>query len=185
MQGGTPKFSWPVLAVPLCPSVAWLGCVCQFLLLLLGDHNPFRVHICFPLPIHYFSLSSNPHFDVKPREQTEIIGPDRLRKSCPNCNTALLPNLLSKVCVSLDSSAVFSLVVWVLSLLLCHAASQLISVISAVSGHGKASKALICILISPPYPEEQPGTASLWDKPPLPLPNAASLSCVLGIFYFK
>lgn len=68
---------------------------------------------------------------------------------------------------------VFSLAVWVFSLLLCHAASQLISVISAVSGHGKASKALMCILISPPCPEEQPGTASLWDK--TPLHNAASL----------
>lgn len=117
---------------------------------------------------HCFSFSPNSHFDVKPRGQTEITGPDSLRKSCSNCNTALLPNLLSKVCVSLDSSVVFSLVVWVLSLLLCHAASQLISVISAVSGHGKASKALICILIFPPHPEEQPGT-HCGIKPPCPM----------------
>lgn len=182
MQGGTPKFSWPVLGVPLCLSITWLLCVCVSAVI-LGDHNPFRAHFFLLLPIHYFSFSPNRHFDVKPRRQTLIISSDSLRKSCPNCHTALLPSLLSKVCVSLDSSVVFSLVVWVLSSLLYHAASQLISVISAVSGHGKAPKALMCILISPPYPEEHPGTASLWVK--TPLPNAAFLSCVLRTFYLK
>ena len=131
------------LACPCCPTlspnslahpnIAWLGvCVC-FCCFFSGITTDFEYTSVSHSPSTISPFSQSPFFYVKPRGQTEITSPDSLRKSCPNCNTALLSSLLPKVCVSLDSFAVFSLVVWVFSSLLCHAASQLISVISAVS----------------------------------------------------
>lgn len=117
--------------VPKLTQYCMAGAWGVFLPFILGVTT--HLECTFPHPIHSFLRLPIPLFDVKPRAQTEITSPDSLGKSCLNCNTALLSSLFPKVCVSLDGFAVFSLVVWFFSSLLCHAASQLVGVISAVS----------------------------------------------------
>lgn len=54
-----PEFSWPVLAVPLCPSIAWLGCVCMCIsAVTFGRSQPILNTVLFPTPHPLFLLFS-------------------------------------------------------------------------------------------------------------------------------
>lgn len=161
--GGGPKFSCLSLLSHFPPPHCDFGVL---LLFLCRDLTPFQTQIPPPSSIPTIAPLSKSSFLLRHRGQTESTSPESLRTGCPNCNTPP-SSLLPKLCVSLGSSAVFSLVVfWAFSLLVFQAASLLIvSFLLSLWRRGNAPN-LFDLLIS--TPEDQPGMSVQWDvTPPL------------------
>lgn len=176
-----PQIFLPVFAFPLPPPPLrfWGASAIS----LQGSHPVSNSDSPPPSSIPTIAPLSKSSFLLRHRGQTESTSPESLRTGCPNCNTPP-SSLLPKLCVSLGSSAVFSLVVfWAFSLLVFQAASLLIvSFLLSLWRRGNAPN-LFDLLIS--TPEDQPGMSVLWDVTPPPCSGDIWCSSRLGWKYHE